>query len=345
MSKVFPQIRSQMMQAANDKKVAIEDLEVADEFVSEWEDGFGLHQHPAVIKLEEELAGFSLFLSGLQTMILFAGLLRQHPLLKNTDKQIDQAERLYLGEGEQPVCVSFFHMWELFDLSLGQKEGSFGSLYIELADQFNVPLEVIDIICRSCKSRLGIYHHLGKRGKQIELEDIGTGEVVHVANPGGYTGHKGEIWLARLYPAAADATSFVMATPYIIQGTTPTQWDAFFKKAGVQVRGPKAEGQLQLLMKSPKSPFLWFEYIRDAFVKGGDERHLLLKGLPHLDDRAPAKSKVAAKKTPAKKPAAAKKKVVSKKAAPKKTIAKKAAAKKNAPKKAAKATSLRASRK
>lgn len=319
MSKVFPQIRSQMIQAANDKKVAIEDLEVADEFVSEWEDGFGLQQHPAVIKLEEELIGFSLFLSALQTMILFSGLLRQHPLLKNTQKQLDQAERLYQGEGTQPVCVSFFHMWELFDLSLGEKEGSFGDLYIELADQFNVPLEVIDIICRSCKSRLGIYHHLGKHGKQIELEDIGTGEVVHVANPGGYKGSKGEIWLARLYPAAADEPSFVMATPYIIQGTTPAQWDAFFKKAGVQVRGPKAEVQLQLLMKSPNHPFFWFAYLRDAFVKGGDDAHLFLKGLPRLDGKAvPAKSKGAAKKTAprkaaAKKPAAVKKKAVSKK--------------------------------
>lgn len=284
MSEIIPKLRKELSIAANKKNVSIEELEASDQILQGWKARPRIQDDPEVRAVEAELPGFTLYLTALQSVILFGGMIRRHPLLKDLNQRIAKAEALY---GTEPaarlITSSFFNSWEFFDAHFGKEEGTLGSLYLEFTEDFGVPPELTEVVARCCASRLGVYQHLGKQGDVMELQDLASGIKTKVVNPRGYLGRKGDIWLARLYPSMAEGASLCMTTPYVIRETTAEQWKAFFNAIGVKGSGSKLEASIRAVMKYPKKPFFWFDYIiASASTDGVEGDHLILHGMPSV---------------------------------------------------------------
>jgi len=108
------------------------------------------------------------------------------PLSKLTNT-LDQADEIYLPSSppQSPLTQSYFTCWGFFDLSVGIKKESFGTVIIDLLKYLKADPGLIKIIECMQNSRMGIFIHRGNIDRYVILEELITGEEVKVFVPAG----------------------------------------------------------------------------------------------------------------------------------------------------------------
>lgn len=135
-------------------------------------------------------------------------------LLRSFDELRPLLESLKAAEEEyvpgyppiSPLTQSFFHTWAYFDLCHGPDRETLGSICLHLAQEFEINPERLRLMQALCESRMGLFQHQGPDADQlIGLRDLVSGEFSLCHSPSGYPGQQGQIWYARLLPAAKPA--------------------------------------------------------------------------------------------------------------------------------------------
>ena len=157
---------------------------------------------------------------------------------------LDQADDIYLPSSppQSPLTQSYFTCWGFFDLSVGIKKESFGTVIIDLLKNLKADQGLIKIIECMQNSRMGIFIHRGNIDRYVILEELITGEEIKVFVPAGYEGKENEIWYVRLMPVPFPELNYgysvAFTTPYILidldgdigSSAKLEDWETFFDR-------------------------------------------------------------------------------------------------------------------
>jgi len=204
------------------------------------------------------------------------------------------AEEEYMPSGPpmSPLTLSYFTMWELFDLRFGSSRETMGGCVLRIAPEFDGPSWLTDTIALMQHSRMGFFVHCGKEEEGVLLREIGTGEIISCTVPSGYVGSAGEIWFARVLPPPLSSCDqhIVFITPYVIQDF-PEQ--AFIDYVGrelermkAQKRPPRTDDLHGHLMKYGPELHHWNEYIMCGY-SGFQHEAVFLTGIPDIPESLP----------------------------------------------------------
>ena len=202
--------------------------------------------------------------------------------------RIAKAEDDYMPDGPpmSPVTRSLFWAWSLWDLTIGVKRESLGSILLAIARDQGMDALFVGILRTLVASRLGLHVHEGVDGGRIRLRELGTAEVRDCICPAGYLGAPGELWLARvlLPPSARQPESIVVTTPYVIERPGVTAWQAFLDRTLPRMgRDADAYGAF---MKHGLDERYWFEYVFEAYASDRPDA-IFLAGLPDIAESRP----------------------------------------------------------
>jgi len=215
------------------------------------------------------------------------------PALSKLTNHLQQADDIYLPSfpPRSPHTQSYFTCWGFFDLCIGIKKESFGTVILDLLKHLKSDPGLIKIVECMQNSRMGIFIHKGNSDRYVILEELITGKEMKVIVPSGYQGKRDEIWYARVmpepFPELNYGYSVVFTTPYILMdlngnmGSSAKRdnWEAFFD------RNLKAAGKKETIkayesfMKYGKNKHFWNEYIFEGFVNYQADM-IMLAGYP-----------------------------------------------------------------
>lgn len=222
------------------------------------------------------------------------------PALEKLNNAYADAQELYLPSGPptSPLTLSYFTSWGAFDLCVGIKKETFGTVIIDLCKSLNVPADMIQVFECMQNSRMGFYIHRGVSGKFVLLEELITRRQIKVVVPSGYLGKAGQIWFARVmpepFPGLNYGYSVLFTTPYVIAEKIGNIMDfcrdesllAYFdrtqEKAGINDKIKSYEK----LMKYGLGRNYWNEYIFEGYVNHEHE-WILLAGFPDIASSRP----------------------------------------------------------
>jgi len=217
------------------------------------------------------------------------------PGLSKLTDILEQADDIYLPSfpPRSPLTQSYFTCWGFFDLCVGIKKESFGTIILDLLRNLNADPGLIKIIECMQNSRMGIFVHKGHLDQYVILEELITEKEIKVIVPSGYQGKRDEIWYARVmpepFPELNYGYSLVFTTPYILidlNGNIGSfakwnDWDAFFDR-NLKVAGEKDKiGAYESFMKYGKNKYFWNEYIFEGYVNYEDDM-IILAGFPDI---------------------------------------------------------------
>ncbi len=208
---------------------------------------------------------------------------------------LDQADDTYMPSfpPQSPVTQSYFTCWGFFDLFVGIKKESFGTIILDVLRTIKADPGLIKIIECMQSSRMGIFIHKGHLDRYVILEELITGEEHKVIVPSGYRGKEDEIWYARVmpepFPELSYGYSVVFTTPYSIvdldgkigSSAKREDWEAFFDrnlKASNEKDRVKA---YESFMKNGKNKYYWNEYIFEGYTNYKEDM-IFLAGLPDI---------------------------------------------------------------
>lgn len=207
-------------------------------------------------------------------------------LLRSFDELRPLLESLKAAEEEyvpgyppiSPLTQSFFHTWAYFDLCHGPERETLGSICLHLAQEFEIHPERLRLMQALCESRMGLFQHQGPEADQlIGLRDLISGEFSLCHSPSGYPGQQGQIWYARLLPAAKpEWKDVLLTTPYVIIGPDQQGWQDYLGR-----HVDPADH-----MKFPSSPRYWTEYVFEGYVNHLSQA-VFLAGLPDRTETRP----------------------------------------------------------
>lgn len=225
---------------------------------------------------------------------------------------LDQADDIYLPSfpPQSPITQSYFTCWGFFDLSIGIKKESFGTVIIDLLKYLKADPGLIEIIECMQNSRMGIYTHRGHINRYVILEELITGEEVKVFVPTGYEGKENDIWYVRVmpvpFPELDYGYSVAFTTPYILveldhnigSSAKREAWEAFFDR-NIKVTGKQDRKKAyESLMKYGKNKYFWNEYIFEGFMNYQTDM-IMLTGfpdiplsMPHSEERQKARGEL-----------------------------------------------------
>lgn len=207
----------------------------------------------------------------------------------------EQAQDTYMPSFPpiSPVTLSYFTCWQFFDVCVGIKKESLGTIICDILRMMTANAELITITELMCNSRMGIFIYKGHLNRYIILEELITGEEHKVLVPSGYQGKKDEIWFARLmhepFPNLNYGYSVVFTTPYvlidlsanIVSSAAREDWEAFFNR-NLKVTGKNSEIKAyETFMKNGNNTYYWNEYIMDGYVNY-QEGMIWLAGFPDI---------------------------------------------------------------
>jgi len=221
--------------------------------------------------------------------------LSEMPALSKLTNILEKADDIYLPSSppKSPLTNSYFTCWGFFDLCVGIKKESFGTVILDLLKNIKADPGLIKIIECMQNSRMGIFIHKGHSGKYVVLEELMTGKEINAIVPSGYQGKKDEIWYARDMPEPfLDLNygySVVFTTPYIlialdgILGSSSKRgdWEAFFDR-NLKATGKKDKIKAyESFMKYGKNKYFWNEYIFEGYVNYQEDM-IMLAGFPDI---------------------------------------------------------------
>ena len=210
------------------------------------------------------------------------------------------ADDIYLPQGPpmSPLTKSYFTCWGFFDLCVGLKKESFGTIIIDVLKNTKSDPGLIKIVECMQNSRMGIYQHCGFDEGFVNFKELITGKEIKAIVPSGYTGQKGEIWLARIlaepFPELNYGYSVVFTTPYVlsVMGANKTfpvkreAWEDFFDRNLDTSKKDEKIQAYEKFMKHGKNKHFWNEYIFESYVNHTEDM-ILLAGFPDIPQSLP----------------------------------------------------------
>ena len=217
------------------------------------------------------------------------------PALSKLINAYADAEDIYMPSGPpiSPLTKSYFLCWGFFDLCVGIKKESFGTVIIDICRSLNVDPGLIKIFECMQNSRMGFYIHEGFSQGFVHLRELITQDRIKAIVPSGYMGSQGEIWLARIMPEPFANLNYgysvVFTTPYIISEMQNGQfvysneknWNLFFERNLRETRIDDKNRAYEFLMKFGLNRHYWNEYIFEGYVNHQDDM-ILLAGFPDI---------------------------------------------------------------
>jgi len=208
---------------------------------------------------------------------------------------LDQAGETYMPSfpPQSPITQSYFTCWGFFDVVVGIKKESFGSIIIDVLKNTKSDPDLIKMVDCMQHSRMGIFIHKGHMERFVLLEELITGEEHKVVVPSGYAGKTGEIWFARVmhepFPELNCGYSVVFTTPYILidldgeigSFAKREDWEEFFDRNLKASSGKDRIEAYKTFMKYGKNKHYWNEYIMDGYVNYQSDM-ILLAGFPDI---------------------------------------------------------------
>ena len=217
------------------------------------------------------------------------------PALSKLTNTLGQADDIYSPSSPpmSPLTKSYFTCWGFFDLNVGIKKESFGTVILDLLKNQKADPGLIKTIECMQNSRMGIFVHKGLLDQYIILEEFVTGKEIKVIVPSGYQGKRDEIWFARVMPEPFQDLNYgysvVFTTPYALinlQGNRGSlakrdDWAAFFDR-NLKAAGKKDKIKAyESFMKYGKNKYFWNEYIFEGYVNYQEDM-IMLAGFPDI---------------------------------------------------------------
>jgi hypothetical protein len=213
--------------------------------------------------------------------------------LSKLDNAYADAQDLYMPSGPpiSPLTKSYFTCWGFFDLCVGMKKETFGTVIIDMCRYLEVDPGLITVFECMQNSRMGFYIHEGHSGKFIKLRELITGREIMATVPSGYIGRLGEMMLARImpdpFPELNYGYSVVLTTPYIIAEmqddrfimANEEKWLSYFERSQEKTKIKDKKDSYEFLMKYGINRHYWNEYIFEGYVNHTKEM-VLLAGFP-----------------------------------------------------------------
>jgi len=201
------------------------------------------------------------------------------------------AEDNYLPGGPpmSPLTRSYFTGWAFFDLRFGDDLETIGSCLLEVSNRLGIDADMKKAIRQYQESRMGIYEHCGMTGGRIHLRELVTDRDFSCFSASGYQGRPGELWYVRLCPPLFDLADYhvTVTTPYILTGSTKTDWSAYLERAMLRGKGDGDEEQrLHDLLKYGLSVHHWNEYVFLGFHHAQFDA-IFLTGIPDVKGSLP----------------------------------------------------------
>lgn len=209
-------------------------------------------------------------------------------LWRHVDR-IAKADEDYQPEGPpwSPITRSMFCAWSLWDLAVGVKRESLGSILLAIGRAQGMDPLFLGVLEKLVESRLGLHVHEGVTGDRITLRELGTGELRECIRPSGHDGERGEVWLARVLPPPAVSLrdAIVVTTPYVIENPGPAGWQTYLDRTLPKIAiEPKLA--YERLMKRGLDERFWLEYVFEAYASHRAEA-VFLMGLPDIPESRP----------------------------------------------------------
>ena len=244
-------------------------------------------------ELAEAHPAHAVYIHAQNQMSVMAEQLLQMPELKSFAKQIGIAEDAYMPSWPpmSPISTSYFMCWSTFDLHIGARRETVGTITIAVAKECGSHPSLVALMQRLQDSRMGIYRVEGQDGMQVQLRDLATGNALQAVCASGYAGRAGELWYARvLPPPLPDTEHVVMTSPYVLIAPDAKGWLAYLDRtAAAAAHAPRADILEQHLKWGP-APRYWPEFIFEAY-----SRHqpgaIFLYGLPDIAETRPHSSR------------------------------------------------------
>lgn len=217
------------------------------------------------------------------------------PILTKLSTAYTDAEDIYLPSGPptSPLTLSYFSCWGAFDLCVGIKKESFGTIIIDALKHLKADPGLIKIVECMQNSSMSFYEHKGIFDEHVLFEELVTKRQIKAICPSGYMGKVGEIWLARVmpepFPELNYGYSVVFTTPYVLTEivnnkvfpASKDEWEAFFER-NLKVRGQKGVSQVyEAFLKYGSNRHYWNEFIFEGYVNHQSDM-ITLAGYPDI---------------------------------------------------------------
>ena len=128
----------------------------------------------------------AVYIYGQNKISVFIEQIAELPGLSKLTNAYVHAEDLYMPSGPpmSPLTKSYFTCWGFFDLCVGIKKETFGTVIIDLCRYLKVDPGLIKIFECMQNSRMGFYVHEGLFGKFIKLRELITEKMRSLAITG-----------------------------------------------------------------------------------------------------------------------------------------------------------------
>jgi hypothetical protein len=232
---------------------------------------------------------------GQNKISVFVEQISELPALSKLTRAYTDAEELYVPSGPpmSPLTTSYFSCWGFFDLCVGIKKESFGTVIIDICRSLDVDKGLIRIFECMQNSRMGFYVHEGVVEGFVHLRELITQKQIKVIVPSGYMGRPDEIWFVRILPEPFTELNYgysvVFTTPYIISEmqserfvfSNENNWHSFIERNLGKTKIEDKNRAYDFLMKYGLDRHYWNEYIFEAYVNHQDDM-ILLAGFPDI---------------------------------------------------------------
>jgi hypothetical protein len=186
-----------------------------------------------------------------------------------------------------PLTGSYFTTWAFYDLRFGPDNETIGTCLLDVVEPLGLEPEVIDAVRRLSETRMGIYEHIGIKGRRCLLKELITADEFECYVPAGYPGRKGELWFVRLCPPV-EPVSYHLAftTPYVLTDFGKADWTAYLSKSLMGLTAPERRRRLLEFMKYGREPDFGNEFIFKAYHHHRPDA-IFLTGLPDVPGSLP----------------------------------------------------------
>ena len=222
-------------------------------------------------------------------MSVMAEQLLQLAEMKSFVKQIELAEDAYMPSWPpmSPVSQSFFWCWANFDLSVGARRETIGTVTLAVASEFGTHRETLRLMRALQDSRMGIHRVEGHDGSLVRLHDLATERACAAVCESGYSGREGELWFARVLPPPLPGSAHVVFTsPYVLLAPGLAEWMAYLERVVSKTHEQPRRHALEQHLKWGPTPRYWPEFVFEGYVTHVPGT-IFLKGLPDIPESRP----------------------------------------------------------
>ncbi len=211
-----------------------------------------------------------------------------------------EAEEVYMPSGPpmSPLTTSYFTYWGFFDLNIGIKQESLGSIALNLIKLLYRDNDLLSIFEKMFNSRMGFYINEGVEEKYVHFKELFTNKHIKALVPSGYLGEKNELVFMRVfpepYPEFNIGYSVVATTPYVlieIKGnrsyiSKEQAWLDYFDRTLPIINMDDKNKAYEFFLRYGLDRHYWNEYIFQGYVNHSKAR-ILLSGIPDIKSSLP----------------------------------------------------------